>query len=87
MKYRDYEFRQLKNCPDKWEIVQWFPKQLIPSCVTVMIFTWKPSTHEIEVYPIMDRVLRTYQVKNFDKWLDVCMKSIELSMEEIEDDE
>lgn len=87
MKYRDYEFRQLKNCPDKWEIVQWFPKQLIPSCVTVMIFTWKPRTHEIEVYPIMDRVLRTYQVKNFDKWLDVCMKSIELSMEENEDDE
>ena len=46
---------------------------------------WNEKSHDIQVKPVMERVLRTYQIKNFDKWLDICLKYIELSKETEED--
>lgn len=79
MRFRDYEFRQTED--GKWEIVKWFQKE-IPSCVTVLFMKWNRKTRDIDVTPIMERVLETYDVPRFDKWLDLCMKYIVLQMEE-----
>lgn len=83
MRYRDYEMRRLDV--NRWEIVQWFPKQPVECCSVVMFLEWNEKSHDIQVKPVMERVLRTYQIKNFDKWLDICLKYIELSKETEED--
>lgn len=79
MRYRDYEMRRLDV--NRWEIVQWFPKLPADCRVVVMFLEWNEEFNYVQVNPVMDRVLRTYQIKNFDKWLDICLKYIELSKE------
>lgn len=79
MRYRDYEMRRLDV--NRWEIVQWFPKQPVECCVVVMFLEWNEKDCDVEIKPVMERILRTYQTKNFDKWLDICLKYIQLSKE------
>lgn len=81
MRYREYEFRQIEE--GKWEIVKWYQKE-VPVCVTVMIMKWNKKARDIDVEPIMDRVLETYDVARFDKWLDICLRYISLIIGEDE---
>lgn len=77
MRYREYEFRQIEE--GKWEIVKWYQKE-VPICVTVMFIKWNKKSRDIDVEPIMDRVLETYDVAHFDRWLDLCLRYVSLIM-------
>lgn len=80
MRYKNYELRKVED--HKWEIVQWFPHNLVESCTVVMILKWDTRSYSLKIDPIVSRIIQTYTVKNFDKWLDICLKFIELSEEE-----
>lgn len=38
MRYKNYELRKTED--HEWEIVQWFPNNLVESCAVVMILRW-----------------------------------------------
>lgn len=80
MRYKNYELRKVED--HEWEIVQWFPNNLVESCTVVMILRWDTRSNFLKIDPITSRIIQTYSVKNFDKWLDICLKFIELSEEE-----
>lgn len=80
MRYKNYELRKTED--HEWEIVQWFPNNLVESCTVVMILRWDTRSGSLKIDPITSRIIQTYSVKNFDKWLDICLKFIELSEEE-----
>lgn len=78
MRFKEYEFRQVEH--GKWEIVKWFTAKEIPTCVTVMTMLWDKKQRDVNVIPIMERTLETYEVARFDRWLDICLKYITLMM-------
>lgn len=80
MRYKNYELRKTED--HEWEIVQWFPNNLVESCTVVMILRWDTRNGSLKIDPITSRIIPTYSVRNFDKWLDICLKFIELSEEE-----
>ena len=47
-----------------------------------MILRWDTRSGSLKINPITSRIIPTYSVRNFDKWLDICLKFIELSEEE-----
>lgn len=47
-----------------------------------MILRWDTQNGSLKIDPVISRIIQTYSVRNFDKWLDVCLKFIELSEEE-----
>lgn len=80
MRYKNYELRKTED--HEWEIVQWFPNNLVESCTVVMILRWDTRSVSLKIDSITSRIIPTYSVRNFDKWLDICLKFIELSEEE-----
>lgn len=83
MRYKNYELRKAED--HKWEIVQWFPNNLVESCTAVMFLRWDARSGSLKIDPITSSIIQTYSVRNFDKWLDICLKFIELSEEEGEE--
>lgn len=83
MRYKNYELRKVED--HKWEIVQWFPNNLVEICTVVMFLRWDARSGSLKTDPITSSIIQTYSVRNFDKWLDICLKFIELSEEEGEE--
>lgn len=83
MRYKNYELRKVED--HKWEIVQWFPNNLVEICTVVMFLRWDARSGSLKIDTITSSIIQTYSVRNFDKWLDICLKFIELSEEEGEE--
>lgn len=83
MRYKNYELRKVED--HKWEIVQWFPNNLVEICTVVMFLRWDARSGSLKIDSITSSIIQTYSVRNFDKWLDICLKFIELSEEEGEE--
>lgn len=83
MRYKNYELRKVED--HKWEIVQWFPNNIVEICTVVMFLRWDARSGSLKIDPITSSIIQTYSVRNFDKWLDICLKFIELSEEEGEE--
>lgn len=83
MRYKNYELRKVED--HKWEIVQWLPNNPVEICTVVMFLRWDARSGSLKIDPITSSIIQTYSVRNFDKWLDICLKFIELSEEEGEE--